>query len=177
MPIPGRCAACYEKLMQRTCQPELAQRPALYTATHNIVPEYRASHERCARLWCSCCTSWLGSARQTVTIPSTVATGAIRSSSVCEPVNIRNRLDSVTGVPRADLRINVNGACPWAGHSDWRFERSMNARPAIDGELPRLERAENQTRGMRIFSDQGLAVRKSWRDFPYRFRTVRMICP
>jgi hypothetical protein len=30
---------------------------------------------------------------------------------------------------------------------------------------------------MRIFSDQGLAVRKSWRDFPYGFRTVRMIGP
>ena len=31
-------------------------------------------------------------------------------------------------------------------------------------------------KSMRIFGDQKLAVRKSWRDFPYGFRTVRMIC-
>jgi hypothetical protein len=32
-------------------------------------------------------------------------------------------------------------------------------------------------KSMRIFSDKGLAVRKSWRYFPYGFRTVRMSCP
>jgi hypothetical protein len=37
--------------------------------------------------------------------------------------------------------------------------------------------SEGPEKSMRIFGDQGLAVRKSCRDFPYGFRTVRMSCP